>query len=88
MGPITPEIQIHDEVAEVIQGIAPSKTCHSADLSFVGYIITQPALDDVPVGFYPSPETENEVRPQPDPRLLNTSSPTIYVEEKAHLTSL
>ncbi|KAI0527960.1 hypothetical protein F5B22DRAFT_13221 [Xylaria bambusicola] len=26
-----------------------------------GYIVTQPALDDVPDGFYPSPETENEV---------------------------
>ncbi|GAP91092.2 putative het-s domain protein [Rosellinia necatrix] len=25
-----------------------------------GYIVTQPALDDVPVGFYPSPETEDE----------------------------
>ncbi|KAI1167386.1 hypothetical protein F5B18DRAFT_647638 [Nemania serpens] len=25
-----------------------------------GYIVTQPALDDVPMGFYPSPETENE----------------------------
>ncbi|TGJ81295.1 hypothetical protein E0Z10_g7458 [Xylaria hypoxylon] len=25
-----------------------------------GYIVTQPALDDVPFGFYPSPETENE----------------------------
>ncbi|KAI0455449.1 hypothetical protein F5B21DRAFT_189095 [Xylaria acuta] len=25
-----------------------------------GYIVTQPALDDVPEGFYPSPETENE----------------------------
>ncbi|KAI0539001.1 hypothetical protein GGR58DRAFT_270480 [Xylaria digitata] len=25
-----------------------------------GYIVTQPALDDVPIGFYPSPETENE----------------------------
>ncbi|KAI0971223.1 hypothetical protein F4678DRAFT_97381 [Xylaria arbuscula] len=25
-----------------------------------GYIVTQPALDDVPDGFYPSPETENE----------------------------
>ncbi|KAI1202450.1 hypothetical protein F5X97DRAFT_319135 [Nemania serpens] len=25
-----------------------------------GYIVTQPALDDVPLGFYPSPETENE----------------------------
>ncbi|KAI1121644.1 hypothetical protein F5Y10DRAFT_97005 [Nemania abortiva] len=25
-----------------------------------GYIVTQPALDDVPTGFYPSPETEDE----------------------------
>ncbi|KAI1117141.1 hypothetical protein F5Y14DRAFT_404999 [Nemania sp. NC0429] len=25
-----------------------------------GYIVTQPALDDVPMGFYPSPETEDE----------------------------
>ncbi|KAI8954023.1 hypothetical protein F4801DRAFT_70231 [Xylaria longipes] len=25
-----------------------------------GYIVTQPALDDIPEGFYPSPETENE----------------------------
>ncbi|KAI2620391.1 hypothetical protein GGS21DRAFT_544997 [Xylaria nigripes] len=25
-----------------------------------GYIVTQPALDDVPAGFYPSPETEDE----------------------------
>lgn len=25
-----------------------------------GYIVTQPALDDVPEGFYPSPETEDE----------------------------
>ncbi|KAK3368479.1 hypothetical protein B0H63DRAFT_76605 [Podospora didyma] len=25
-----------------------------------GYIVTQPALDDVPDGFYPSPETANE----------------------------
>lgn len=62
------------EVAEVIQDIVPSKTCHPADLCFVGYIVTQPALDDVPLGFYPSPETENEVRFQPDPRLLYTFS--------------
>ncbi|KAI0481779.1 hypothetical protein F4859DRAFT_503499 [Xylaria cf. heliscus] len=46
--------------AEVIQGVELSKECHSADPSFAGYIVTQPALDDVPEGFYPSPETENE----------------------------
>ncbi|KAI1739680.1 hypothetical protein F4680DRAFT_466192 [Xylaria scruposa] len=46
--------------AEVIYGVKSSKRCHPADLSFAGYIITQPALDDVPEGFYPSSETEDE----------------------------
>ncbi|KAI0872060.1 hypothetical protein GGS24DRAFT_503175 [Hypoxylon argillaceum] len=45
---------------EVIQGVVPSKTYHPADLGFPGYIVTQPALDDVPSGFYPSPESEDE----------------------------
>jgi hypothetical protein len=46
---------------EVIHGIEPSEKYHPADLGFVGYIVTQPALDDVPAGFYPSSDTENEV---------------------------
>jgi hypothetical protein len=33
----------------------------SLTLRLVGYIVTQPALDDVPAGFYPSSETEDEV---------------------------
>ncbi|KAI3336289.1 hypothetical protein HD806DRAFT_517554 [Xylariaceae sp. AK1471] len=46
--------------AEVIHGVELGESCHPADLSFVGYIVTQPALDDVPEGFYPSSDTENE----------------------------
>lgn len=30
-------------------------------LRLVGYIVTQPALDDVPADFYASSETEDEV---------------------------
>lgn len=60
--PIPAATFLDSGVAEVMQGVEPSKRCHPADLSFAGYIVTQPALDDVPEGFYPSPETENEVQ--------------------------
>jgi len=47
-----PDQDHHEPEAGDIPGIEPG--CGE------GYIVTQPALDDVPDGFYPSPETQDE----------------------------
>ncbi|KAJ2979384.1 hypothetical protein NUW58_g7214 [Xylaria curta] len=48
------------DIPGVEPGCGDDVELQPADLGFAGYIVTQPALDDVPEGFYPSSETENE----------------------------
>lgn len=73
---------------EITSRVELGKRYPPADLGFLGYIITQPALDDVPEGFYPSSDTEDEVSCISIPFVFILLMEGVYILKLLNLTAL